>query len=428
MKYIKLMMIVIVIIIVVIIGLIGILMSKNNENTMNQNEEFYEDEIEIEYEPNEQISLVNNKNTYYAVKDILTRYLQYNSDIKNSKDKEISIKAISDMLDINYKNESNITDKKIETLSKNYDTANGIYIEKMYELEKSSRINIYYIYGKCNKIDYKIIIKTDSYNNSFSIFPEEYIVENEYNESNIDSNIKIDGKDIEIKENNTFKYKNISNKDMAINYFNDYIQIINNNIEKAYEMLDEEYKLKRFATIKEYTDYIKTIVVGKETAVVNVSKENENIVYECKNMNNKYIFIEESFMNYKVRLDDYTIDSKAFNEKYNEVNNRDKGILNIDKFFKMINMKDYTSAYNVLDESFKSNNFKTQSDFENYIKNKVFNYNKVSYKEYNNQITGIHTYKVILTDATEASNKQVEFNIVMQLKEGTDFVMSFSID
>ena len=62
------------------------------------------------------------------------------------------------------------------------------------------------------------------------------------------------------------------------------------------------------------------------------------------------------------------------------------------------------------------------------MKNKVFRYNKVDYKEYSNKITNIYTYKVVLTDLTEENTNEVEFNIVMKLLEGTDFVMSFTVN
>ena len=101
-------------------------------------------------------------------------------------------------------------------------------------------------------------------------------------------------------------------------------------------------------------------------------------------------------------------------------------MMNIDKFFQMLNAKDYKAAYEKLDMNFKNNYFKTEQDFENYIKQRVFSYNKVEYVSYNGDISGIFKYDLNLKNK-QNETQEVSFSVVMQLKEGTDFVMSFNI-
>ena len=48
---------------------------------------------------------------------------------------------------------------------------------------------------------------------------------------------------------------------------------------------------------------------------------------------------------------------------------------NINKYIEMINNKDYTAAYSVLDETFKNNYFGTVNNLEQYI-NKRREYHK----------------------------------------------------
>lgn len=231
---------------------------------------------------------------------------------------------------------------------------------------------------------------------------------------------------------NGVEYIHITDKQMAEKYFNNYMQMMIHHTKKAYHLLDDEYKEKRFKTYEEYDTFVQhNILFLRQNALedVIVTDKQKDKIYTCKDKyGNIYLFKETTVMEYNVQLDDYTLNNERFNEIYQKAEDKDKGILNIDKFFEMINMQDYTSAYRVLDENFKQNYFKTQADFESYIKNKVFRYNKVTYQEYSNKITDIYTYKIQLTDKTEEKQGQVEFNMVVKLLEGTNFVMSFAVN
>ena len=231
---------------------------------------------------------------------------------------------------------------------------------------------------------------------------------------------------------NAVSYMSVSDAQMSVIYFNMYKEKLLNSHEEAYNLLDEEYKEKRFdkidnfkAYIQKNTEYINNMYLVDYTCTKN---DNYNIYNLKDQYGNVYVLKETAMMEYTVELDNYTIDNEQFNKEYENSTYKDKGILNIDKFFRMINMQDYKTAYSKLDENFKQNYFKTQSDFENYIKTKCFKYNKVTYKEYSNKMTDIYIYKVVLTDITKSNESQVEFNIVMKLLEGTDFVMSFAVN
>lgn len=260
--------------------------------------------------------------------------------------------------------------------------------------------------------------------------------ENTVNVESIENDISyIQGplnQNIENLEYNSIEYIHVTDKQIAQKYFENYIQMMIDNSKQAYTVLEKEYQNKRFDTYEIYNKYIQENISYLEQAKLeSISiKEYDNYKkYICKDQyRNVYVFKEIAVMDYTVQLDDYTLENDTFNEKYKEVSYRDKGLLNVDKFFKMINMQDYKSAYTVLDANFKQNYFKTQADFENYMKNKVFRYNKVEYKEYSNKVTDIYTYKVVLTDMTEEKQGEVEFNIVMKLLEGTEFVMSFQMN
>ena len=61
---------------------------------------------------------------------------------------------------------------------------------------------------------------------------------------------------------NLFKNINVTNEDMARNYLNDYINKALNYPELAYNLLDEEYKNKRFGNLEEYKNNISLLDSG----------------------------------------------------------------------------------------------------------------------------------------------------------------------
>ena len=94
----------------------------------------------------------------------------------------------------------------------------------------------------------------------------------------------------------------------------------------------------------------------------------------------------------------------------------------------MINTKDYRHAYELLDSNFKNNNFDTLEKFKQYIQNNFFNYNlnstDITIKEEGNY----YIYETVIKSDSSRAAETKGLNIIMKLQEGTDFVMSFSLD
>ena len=80
-------------------------------------------------------------------------------------------------------------------------------------------------------------------------------------------------------------------------------------------------------------------------------------------------------MELTVQLDEYTIITDSFKKAYSSASDTKKLSTNIDKIMKMINNYDYENLYNLLDESYKANNFSNINDFINYIGEKFYNSN-----------------------------------------------------
>ena len=145
--------------------------------------------------------------------------------------------------------------------------------------------------------------------------------------------------------------------------------------------------------------------------------------YVCVDENGKYyIFMEEEVGKYSVVLDTYTIDLPEFIEKYNSANEKTKVGLNIQKVFDAINKEDNEYVYNKLDNTLKQTNFKTVQEFKNYVIQN-FSGKQLKYGECQQQ-GSLYIFDITITEGTKQTNKRV----IMQLKDGTDFVMSFNVN
>jgi len=116
-------------------------------------------------------------------------------------------------------------------------------------------------------------------------------------------------------------------------------------------------------------------------------------------------------MKYEVILDTYTIDIPEFVTKYNASTPQEKVILNLNKFMLALNDKDYKTAYNMLAPSFRTNNFSTLAEFEEYAKTYLFENNKFEYTKFGNEAGTYYTYEVRITDASRTKRKRSYKNI-----------------
>lgn len=442
MKWLKITICVVSIIILILITTIVILLQ--NRDGISFLDETKSDNKENEPIKNAAIQKVKDREEYYTVKYILDTYFEYVNYIDATAEEleittfpnqeellqnytETGMEGLKNIVDASYFKEGNTEQELRKNVAKARNKS--FRIDSLYAQEKTLTKTAYFAYLT---LDYqketKLIIKVDSISNGFSILPEDYINQNNYSEENLN---EIEVENIEINDNNEYEYITVTDKMMAQSYLEDYADRILNDTQKSYELLEEAYKQEKFPTWQSYQNYITN--TEKDYKMLRAkdyytSQDGDNNIYVCKDQyGNSYVFKESAVMEYTVQLDDYTLENKVFEKQYKEANNRDRGILNIEKFFSMINIQDYQSAYEVLDENFKQTNFKTEADFENYMKNKVFRYNKVNYQTYNDEISGIYIYHMILSDATGKSQNQIEFSIVMKLLEETNFVMSFTI-
>ena len=225
----------------------------------------------------------------------------------------------------------------------------------------------------------------------------------------------------------------IDSATLASMYLNDFKTDMMYNIEDAYNKLESEYRQKKFPTLNSFQNYIEdnkeqiqSIAIDRYS-IETEENANSNYSYIITDKNNKYyIFNVSAVMQYTVILDTYTIDLPQFIEQYNNATDAEKVLMNIQKVFAAINDGDYNYVYNKLDNTFKQNNFPTLENFEKYIKENLYKNNSISYTNYQTN-ANLHIYEINIKNADVEKSSVITKNFIMQLLDGTDFVMSFNV-
>ena len=413
----------------------------NNINNDRNNNNYIENNIisgEISYGDNIALNTtdyenVNTTSVYYAIKDISEKFfylinlsLDENSAISYyGKDNyllgmEESKEKIISMLGEEYLKENNINKNNLKEVINNF--INSTYkVENIKQSIKENNICYYLVTGILNKSEpYKLLIITNEETLNYSIFPYDYIEKNNLNITEVKN-----------KEYNKIIYTDITKEQVAKDHFADYQYYVQTNINKAYQKLNIEYKQKRFGNIEEYQKYIKdSLNIIKESYITEykVTRTDDYIQYDCRdNYGNYYIFKEKDIMQYELFLDNYTIRKIDDIEYYNNLDDYDKAKYNLALFIEMVNTKDYNSIYNTLNNTFKNDYFDTKEKLEEYIKNNMYEINKIEILESDNQ-----TYEYCIFSCSiinyKNENESKNANIIIKLEEGTNFKMSFSIN
>lgn len=434
MKNIKYVAIALIVLLIIIIGvLITINLMQKNENTGDKTNEISENSISntintsTQDEPNDNVffTVENCVQTYY--KYIYSQYEGTNFDtmVEGISNEEEKKNAILSVLDTTYISENNINTDNVLNLGEGINH----YVKFAgtdYKVVSGQRIDTYAIVGKLYENMKEIssngfIVRLDKENLAFSIEPVQV--------DNIDE-IQITTNEIPIEANNfnTFTYENLSEDELVTKYFADYKRQVIGNANAAFEMLDDEYREKKFADVTEFGTYISDRNI--QTAFLEsyqINNYDEYTQYVCLDQyNNYYIFNVNDVMSYDVLLDIYTVDLPEFIERYNRANNGERAGLNLQRAFDAINNKDYEYVYNKLDDTFKENNFPTLNEFEEYITENFYNSNNVTYSNYKSS-GGLHMYDATILDAENEESSPITKTFIIKLLDGTDFTMSFNV-
>jgi len=414
--------IIIILIILLLILAITVIVIVNERSKTQKLEDENEDEsnVIIDYQKEK----VTNATLFYTVEACIQQYI----DAIYTSEAEILVEMLSEK----YINENNINNNNVLNYVDKVKTVSLFDAKKMNTLP-GERIETYAVYGIIsnrdnpeNRQEAYYLVLIDNYNSTFSITPMVNKNIGNVNDIDLESEVQL----IDTVDNNAFEYYRITDETLIRNYLGNYKSNVLYNIQDAYELLDEEYRNKRFGSLDSYKMHVTeelSKIKGSLVAKYKINQYNDYVQYVCIDRDeNYYIINETAVMEYSLILDTYTLDLPEFLEKYNSTNPQGMVALNIQKFIDSINNKDYKYAYSKLAEGFKNSNFSTLQSFERYIKSNIYEKNKIEYLDFKEE-GSVYTYKIIFSDANSENTPTKTKTIIMQLQEGTGFVLSFDV-
>lgn len=388
---------------------------------------------------------VTDKSMFYQMENCLKTYYEYlgindyteendesamddsfaqEQNIRSEQDKN---NAILNLLDYKYKESNSIDENNVSEFVNPIDIDKYSYRAVKQKVATGVDTTTFYIEGEIlDKDTYEIIsqvyyiVYIDYNNSAFSVYPLESATDN------LDQ--YIDDVAIERNNNNYVGTSRVSDEDMAFKYFSDFKNSALKKTDYAFNLLDSQYRETRFENDKskfdKYIDNNIDELRGLIIAQYSVNNYSDYTEYVCKDKyENLYIFKVTDFTEYTVTLDTYTIITDSFKNTYDGTNDQGKVMLNADKWIQMINNRDYTTAYKMLDETFRNNNFGSVDNFENYMRQNYGEHYKVEFGDFSNQG---NTYIQELTlNTISGSGNTIEMSIIMRLNENYGFTMSF---
>ena len=419
MKNKKILVLIICILLLVAIISVSLIIINNNSNETNQTP----DDVQMDkYVYNATYKLEEEKNvaSYITVNNCINNYLKYIADN--------NIDGIENVLTSNYKNKNSIDRNNILSIIDKVNENCQYCADKVYTYDSDFFFNTYIVIGKIidnvnNKaIERNFLLNIDGRKITFEIEP----LENKSIE-NIDvqeiSNIN---KEINLNDYNQADLAiGIDDKEVLNFYYKQFILKMVNDTQSAYDLLDKDYKEKRFGDYTNFQEYINFNKQDLESSFImkyKIEEFDDYKEYLCvDNYGNYYIFKETTPMEYTVLLDQYTINDKIFTDEYNKKEDNIKAQMNLNKFEQMLNRQDFTSAYNVLNKDFKAKYFETEDKFKQYVLENWFKYNKFDYEEVSeNKIKTSITNR--LNTGEESKTKRFRVDI-----EKNEFYISFDI-
>lgn len=428
----KIIAIVISIIIIITIILIALLITTENKTDDLPNETNFSEEGSVsstDIGNKHVVEYADNRTNTFTAKRLATGYIY---SVSNGQEDELLNMTLNKYIQEENITVNNIIDKVKDAnvqYSENYEVLiSSMYVVRESMILESYLVNLTYCNLDNNKsYDTKLIVQLDMANLTFTIMPFKYMQKLGYDKLKVGDSCVIEQKQIEKNQNNTYKMKIASKNSTPERYFDIFLDYLKYNTQKSYELLDAQYRQQKFGSVNEYIKYVNDNKLKDITLkAYKVYTYTDYSQYVCiDNKDRYYIFNEKGVMNFTTLLDTYTIDIPEFTEKYTDASDEEKVLLNIQRCFTAINDKDYKYVYNKLDNTFKANNFKTLAEFQTYIDTNFFEKNKISSANNAKKQNGIYLYDIKISDNDEISSITKTF--VMQLKEGTDFVMSFGV-
>lgn len=437
-------------IVCILIIMIGITLFQKEEEIQEEREILDQgNKIPTSYEK----KILTEHSTFFSVADCVQKYLNSlslntdeisNKPVTGSKmrsavtiyaenqnitDEASKKEAIYNFLNENYVKQNQITKNNILDKIEDKEAVEFIPM-KMYELLGNNKSQ-YAVYGRTQEIESKeekdvyFIVNVDKTNHAFNLIPVAF---EEYDDLN---DIPLEEKDesIEQNKNNVFSYQIMQENEIVQKYFTYFKRLMQENPEMAYDILDEEYRNKRFGNIEEFKNYIdknQEEIKGYLAREYETKKTENGTEYICSDQyQHYYIFQVSAVMQFSVKLDNYTIESEEVKHKYEIADDKRKIEMNTDKWILMLNYRDYHAAFEALDETFREKNFENEEKFESYMRRRFPDYYGLHLSDFSKE-AGVYIQEILLTDIRAKKDMVLPETIIMKLTED-GFKMSFRI-
>lgn len=299
---------------------IGSNIEKNKNNDLNNNftNNNLNSNMSIIYDKDEYtIEKISNVEDYYILKSCITKYFlitsgYFNTD--NQNDKKLYIQNMYSILGDSCLN-NNITENDIVNLMFNSDKY-YINIEDIIFFRDSYR-NIYAYLVRIDLRDietneiifFDMLVLQDRNTNSFSILPNKYIIDLDYNSLKYSNKVffKFPEK-IDRNEFNMFGKYQFDMSDYANELICQLKEFLLYNPQKAYELLNDDLKNKNFKTYEKFCEYI----TDNYDSIYELTSDNYTMEYKDKysiykfnsnkNINFSVELITKDAMEYKYKI------------------------------------------------------------------------------------------------------------------------------
>ena len=269
-----------IIIIVATIGIIIILIianiaKKDNISKEEMNKIYSEVKENNEDVKDEKPIRTNRINTYVTVEETIKSYIE---NIKNQ-----NVELVMSVLNKEYISKNNINSNNLSSSTQQYKNITSYKNIEMYE-QNSEKFTAYYIKGQINdQGNVYFEIGVDVNNHTYDIMP---ITENEYTTK---INQSTGERTIEKNENNSIEFKDYDNADIAKMYFDDYLKQMISNPEKAYNLLDKQYRETKFENYNGFVQYI------------NANREKLELTYKMETLDNNDFEKYSDYLDFKLQ-------------------------------------------------------------------------------------------------------------------------------
>ena len=303
-------------IIILIIIIIVIFLIKSN----NKNDDFFGEDPETPIEQQQEymaskagkLNIVTNLNEYYTALNCIRSYF-----IKCNMVNEDSsvINEIYTLLDNEYINYKNITVDNLISVLPSFDYEYTIFSDKMLSFTENENCTAYFVRGTVNNYDasikqnFNIILILDTVNGTYSLLLDDYVKDKALMDLNDGDSISfLLPKDIEDKEYNRYTNTNYSYNDYAGKLFNEVRYNMLYDKEKAYILLDNEFKNSNYSSKNEFDNFIESnedSIYSMIYSNYDLEYNDGNLKYICYDTNDKYqiTFYLKGIMEYTYKIE-----------------------------------------------------------------------------------------------------------------------------